>query len=214
MDIACIDLEGVLAPEMWPYIGKTTGIAELKTTTREEPDYARLMQHRLALLRRNALKLSDIQKIVANLKVFDGATDFLDELGAQHRVIIVSDAFLEMARHFTQQLGNPEIQCHRFNISTAGYINSCCYLPRLGKEETVHQLQSAGHSVLAVGDAFNDLAMLRKAELGFLFKPSRQTQDAARDIQVANNYSEVLSAAKLSITSKIESRWEASLQLA
>ena len=191
-NIACIDLEGVLAPEMWPFIGASAGIPGLKMTTREEPDYYSLMVHRIALLRRHGLKLRDVQDIVATLPVFDGAADFLDALRPHYGVLIVSDAFMEFAAHFGSQLGLPELQCHRLSVDPDGYIDSCLFLPRRGKEDTVQRLQAGGARVLAIGDAFNDLAMLRAADRGFLFRPSRQTLAAAADLRVVRDYGDIL----------------------
>lgn len=194
MNIACIDLEGVLAPEMWPHIGQAAGISGLAVTTREEPDYPRLMQRRLALLRQHGLKLVDVQRIVATLPALDGAADFLSALRRDYRVLVVSDAFEELAGHFGGLLGETELQCHRLSIAPDGFIDGCCFLPRRGKEETVRLLQGAGHRTLAVGDAFNDLAMLPTADFGLLFRPSRQTLHAARDLPVTGNYGEILQA--------------------
>ena len=191
-NIACIDLEGVLAPEMWPFIGACAGIPGLKITTREEPDYYSLMVHRIALLRKHGLTLRDVQEIVASLPPLDGAADFLTALRPHYRVLIVSDAFMEFAAHFGSLLGSPELQCHRLSVDPDGFIDSCLFLPRRGKEETVQRLQAGGHRVLAVGDAFNDLAMLRAADRGFLFRPSRQTLDAAPDLRVVRHYGEIL----------------------
>jgi phosphoserine/homoserine phosphotransferase len=196
-NIACVDLEGVLTPEMWPFIGSVAGIPGLTITTREEPDYYRLMVHRIALLRKHGLKLRDVQEIVASLPVLDGAADFLAALRSRYRVLIVSDAFIEFAAHFGALLGSPELQCHRLSVGVDGFIDSCLFLPRRGKEETVQRLQQGGHRVLAIGDAFNDLAMLRAADRGFLFRPSRQTLVAAEDLRVALHYSDILKQLRL-----------------
>jgi phosphoserine/homoserine phosphotransferase len=191
-NVACVDLEGVLAPEMWPFIGACAGIPGLQITTREEPDYYSLMVHRIALLRQHGLTLRDVQEIVATLPLLDGAAAFLAALRPHYRVLIVSDAFMEFATHFGSLLGSPELQCHRFSVDAHGYIDSCLFLPRRGKEETVRLLREDGHRVLAIGDAFNDLAMLRTADRGFLFRPSRQTLDAAKDLCVVRQYDEIL----------------------
>lgn len=194
MNVACIDLEGVLTPEMWPHIGKVAGTSKFAITTREEPDYPRLMQLRIALLRQHGLKLEDVQRIIATLPLLDGAADFLSALRRDYRVLIVSDAFVELASHFGHLLGEPELQCHRLWIAPDGFIDGCRFLPRRGKEETVRLLQCAGHRTLAVGDAFNDLEMLRTADFGLLFRPSRQTLDAASDLPVTRSYGEILQA--------------------
>jgi phosphoserine/homoserine phosphotransferase len=194
MNIACIDLEGVLAPEMWPHIGLCAGIPGLAITTREEPDYPQLMRRRIALLRQHGLKLNDVQRIVARLPVLDGAADFVSALGRDYRVLVVSDAFTELAAQFCAPLGAPEFQCHRLSVASDGFIDGCHFLPRRGKEETVRVFQEAGHHVLAVGDAFNDLAMLHLADLGFLFRPSQQTINAAGHLRVVGCYDDILRA--------------------
>lgn len=194
MNIACIDLEGVLAPEMWPHVAKCAGIPALAVTTREEPDYPRLMRRRIGLLRRHGLKLVDVQRIVAVLPVLDGAAEFLRTLERDHRVLIVSDAFTELAAQFGQALGAPELQCHQLSVCRDGYIDGCRFLSRRGKEETVRLFQEDGHRILAVGDAFNDLAMLHLADDGFLFRPSQQTVSAAGGLRVVTRYDEILYA--------------------
>ncbi|SFM34712.1 bifunctional phosphoserine phosphatase/homoserine phosphotransferase ThrH [Rugamonas rubra] len=194
MNIACIDLEGVLVPEMWPHVGQLARIPGLAVTTREEPDYPRLMLRRIALLRRSGLRLVDVQRIVATLRPLYGAAEFLAALRRQHQVLVLSDAFVELAAPFVAALGTVELQCHRLSVDADGFIDGCCFLPRRGKEETVQQLQQEGHRVLAVGDALNDLAMLRQADLGFLFQPSPQTLQVAGDLRVALDYDDILAA--------------------
>jgi phosphoserine/homoserine phosphotransferase len=194
MNIACIDLEGVLVPEIWPFIGATANIPELSVTTREEPDYPKLMRQRIALLRQHNLTLKDVQLIVSGLSPLDGAVDFLSTLRRDHHILIVSDAFTELIGHFSAALGKPEMQCHRLHIAPDGFIAHSRFLERRGKEETVHLLKSAGYRTLAVGDAFNDLAMLRAADVGLLFRPSDQTLHAACDLPVADSYDDILHA--------------------
>jgi len=196
MNVACIDLEGVLVPEIWPHIGSCVGIPELAITTREEPNYLKLMCQRIALLHQHHLKLKDVQEIVASLSIFEGAASFLDQLREDFKVLIVSDAFIELAIHFSPSLGLPEIQCHSLSVDDAGYIDRCIFLPRRGKEETIRSLRKTNHCILAVGDAFNDLEMLRSADLGFLFRPSQQTLNSAGDLTVVTSYHEILHAAK------------------
>jgi phosphoserine/homoserine phosphotransferase len=197
MNVACIDLEGVLAPEMWPYIGSCFGIPGLQRTTREEPDYYSLMLHRIMLLRKHNLTLDDVQNVVGTLAVYEQAAEFLDALRYHFRIVIVSDAFVEFAAHFCGQLGAPELQCHALSTDGQGYIESCVFLPRQGKEETVRLLQKEGNRVLAIGDAFNDLAMLAAADNGFLFKPSPETRKAAGSLRIAESYGEILQSLQL-----------------
>jgi phosphoserine/homoserine phosphotransferase len=152
------------------------------------------MRHRIALLRLHALKLTDVQRIVATLPALEGAADFLSVLRHDYHVLVVSDAFMELVGHFSVELGAPELQCHQLHVAPDGFIDDVHLLPRRGKEETVRMLKRAGHRTLAVGDAFNDLAMLRTADLGLLFRPSPQTLQAAHDLPVAHSYDEVLQA--------------------
>src|SRR5471030_1312694 len=151
---------------------------------------------RIALLHQHHLKLKDVQEIVASLSIFEDAASFLDQLREDFQVLIVSDAFIELAIHFSPSLGLPEIQCHSLSVDDAGYIDRCIFLPRRGKEETIRSLRKTNHCILAVGDAFNDLEMLRSADLGFLFRPSQQTLNSAGDLTVVTSYHEILHAAK------------------
>lgn len=194
MDIACIDLEGVLIPELWPHIAERTGIAELALTTREEPDYARLVQRRIALLRYHGLRLRDVQRIVADAAPLPGAIGFIEALGATHRIVLVSDAFQDMILPLWDALGHPELRCHRFVCDAGGFIAGARYTRARGKHEVIEEFMAAGARTLAVGDAFNDLTMLRQATQGFLFRPSPETRQAARDLIVANCYDDILSA--------------------
>lgn len=188
---------------MWPYIGDCTGIFVLALTTREEPDYHKLMRDRISSLRDNRVRLSDLQQMIAKLPALEGAREFIAELKKKYRVIIVSDAFIELAKHFINLIGNPELQCHQLKISHDGYIEDCRFLKRSGKHETVEGLQADGHHVLAVGDAFNDLSMLRAADVGVLFCPSRLTSLAAPDLPIVASYDEVLRYASAMLRQKI-----------
>lgn len=190
---ACIDMEGVLAPELWPYIASTTGILDLALTTREEPDYTQLVNRRIALLRANGLAIVDIINIVADIKPLPGATQFIKELSKSHRVIIVSDAFEEMIQPLWHLLGAPELRCHNFICNQAGFIHSAQYNRKRGKHEVVEELERKGFDkILAVGDALNDLKMLRAATIGYLFKPSPETLSSAQDLTVAYCYQDIL----------------------
>lgn len=190
---ACIDMEGVLAPELWPYISSTTGILDLALTTREESDYTQLVNKRIALLRDNGLTINDIMNIVADIKPLPGATQFIEELSKSHHVIIVSDAFEEMIQPLWHMLGTPELRCHNYICDKAGFIQRAKYNRRRGKHEVIEELEREGFDkTLAVGDALNDLEMLRAATIGYLFKPSPETLSSAQYLTVAYCYQDIL----------------------
>jgi phosphoserine/homoserine phosphotransferase len=195
-NIACIDMEGVLIPELWPHIAEATGISDLAITTREEPDYARLVNHRIELLRRNSLRLIDVQALIERVDPLPGAYHFLTELRQDFHVVLVSDAFQEMILPLWEKLDQPELRCHWFTCDRGGYISKAHYSRGQGKHEVIEEFAENGHRTLAVGDAFNDFTMLRRASMGFLFCPSPQTLQAAAGIRVAKNYSEILAAAR------------------
>jgi len=188
--LACIDLEGVLIPEMWPHIASATGLSELGRTTREEPDYARLVAQRIRLLRDNGIRLTELQALVGALEPLAGAREFLDRLRPSFRIVLVSDAFREMVLPLWRKLGEPELQCHRFECDAAGYIVRPHYLRQGGKQEALQHYP--GYRTVAVGDAFNDLALLRAADQAYLFRPSAETRAAAADLTVVHDYCEVL----------------------
>ncbi|MBA1204453.1 bifunctional phosphoserine phosphatase/homoserine phosphotransferase ThrH [Pseudomonas capeferrum] len=191
--LACIDLEGVLVPELWPAIAVRTGIRELFATTREIPDYDALMRQRIALLREHGITLSDVQRILATVEPFAGAVAFLQALEARgYRVNIISDCFHELADPLLQALGEPTTWCHRLTADSHGFVSGCDYYPRRGKEEPVDKALAEGQRVLAVGDAFNDINMLRRATQGFLVNPSISTLDAAPDLRAVESLEEIL----------------------
>ncbi len=190
--IACIDLEGVLIPEMWPYIGQVAGIQALAKTTREVPDYPKLMAQRIALLYQHGMNLQTVQKIVAHLSPLAGATEFIAKLQKQYQILIVSDAFHEMVDQYRPAFGMPEFQCHRLHTDANGFIKDCNFLPRAGKQDVLLNLKAQGIQTLAVGDALNDLAMLRAADLGFLYLPAEETLRQAPDLTLAHCYDDIL----------------------
>ncbi|MDN0082602.1 bifunctional phosphoserine phosphatase/homoserine phosphotransferase ThrH [Crenobacter sp. SG2305] len=196
-NVACIDLEGVLVPEMWPHIAAATGLSELNLTTREVSDYARLVEVRIRLLREHGIRLTDLQTLVETLEPMAGACAFVERLQQSYRVVLVSDAFLEMVLPLWHKLGEPELQCHHFECDAAGYIVQPHYVRRGGKQEALLPFQ--GCRTLAVGDAFNDLSMLRAASQGFLFRPSAETRAAATGLPVAYDYLDVLQGVGLTV---------------
>lgn len=191
--LACIDLEGVLVPELWPKIAVHSGVKELFATTREIPDYDALMRQRIGLLREHGLSLAAVQGIIQAVQPFAGAAAFLQALEAKgYRVNIISDCFQELAAPLLHALGGPATFCHRLLTDDQGFVSGCAYFPRRGKVEHVENAQADGMQVLAVGDAFNDLAMLRRANQGFLINPSLATLQAAPDLPTVRDLGEIL----------------------
>ena len=168
MQVVCLDLEGVLVPEIWIAFADRTGIAEFRRTTRDEPDYDKLMQYRLALLRRHGLKLADIQAVIAGMSPLPGAREFLDELRTRYQLIILSDTFYEFADPLMQQLGRPTLFCHRLLIDEQGFVAGYRLRQPDQKRHAVIALQGLNYRVLAAGDSYNDTAMLGAADAGFL----------------------------------------------
>jgi phosphoserine/homoserine phosphotransferase len=171
MHIVCLDLEGVLVPEIWIEFAERTGIPELRRTTRDEPDYDKLMRGRLDLLRRHGLGLADIQKVIAAMGPMAGAREFLDALRATHQVIILSDTVYECARPLMQQLGMPTLFCHSLEAVGEGML--VAYRLRMPdqKRQAVKRLKELNFRVVAAGDSYNDTAMLGEADRGILFHP-------------------------------------------
>ncbi|EMC2290396.1 bifunctional phosphoserine phosphatase/homoserine phosphotransferase ThrH [Salmonella enterica] len=194
MRIACIDLEGVLIPELWPRIAQASGIEALSITTREEPDYSALMRWRIDHLRKHGLRLRDVQAILADIQPYPEARDFLRQLEQYggYQVHIVSDCFYQLAESLLDALGSPEAFCHSLETDADHWITGCAWADRNGKEEHVARLLEQGCHVLAAGDAFNDLAMLRLAHHGFLVRPSPATMTAAQDLTVVEHLSEII----------------------
>lgn len=192
--IACIDMEGVLIPELWPHLAEATGIEELSVTTREVPDYPRLVDRRIGTLRHHGLKLADVQALLDDIEPLPGAEAFLARLAQGFRVSLVSDAFEEMVLPLWRRLGQPQLLCHRLVCDDEGFVQAARYTRTRGKHEVIEALSAEGAWTLAVGDAFNDLSMLRMASKGLLFRPSTQTALAAPDIGIAESYDEVLAA--------------------
>jgi phosphoserine/homoserine phosphotransferase len=167
MDIVCLDLEGVLVPEIWIAFSRRTGIDAFARTTRDEPDYDKLMRFRLALLRQHGLKLADIQGVIAGLEPLDGARAFLDELRTRYQVLILSDTFYEFADPLMRQLGRPTLLCHRLVVDGEGYVADYRLRQPDPKRRAVEALRSLNFRVYAAGDSFNDTAMLAAADAGF-----------------------------------------------
>ena len=171
MQVVCLDLEGVLVPEIWIAFSQRTGIADFARTTRDEPDYDKLMRYRLALLRQHGLKLADIQAVVAGMAPMDGARVFLDELRARFQVIILSDTFYEFADPLMQQLGRPTLFCHRLVVDGDGFVADYKLRQPDQKRHAVNALKGLNYQVIAAGDSYNDTGMLGAADAGFFIHP-------------------------------------------
>ena len=170
MQIICLDLEGVLIPEIWIAFAEKTGIDELRATTRDVPDYDELMQQRLGLLAKYNLKLDAIQSVIEELEPLTGAKEFLDRLRQDYQVIILSDTFYEFAQPFMAQLKWPTLFCHRLDVSDDGEVKSYLLRQQDPKRESVKALKQLRYSVFAAGDSYNDTTMLAEADAGFLFR--------------------------------------------
>ena len=167
MQIVCLDLEGVLVPEIWIAFAERTGIAEFRRTTRDEPDYDKLMRFRLALLREHGLKLADIQAVIAGLAPLPGAREFLDDLRTRYQVVILSDTFYEFADPLMRQLGRPTLFCHRLVTDAEGYVAAYRLRQPDQKRQAVNAFKGLNFQVLAAGDSYNDTGMLAAADAGF-----------------------------------------------
>ncbi len=171
MQVVCLDLEGVLVPEIWIAFAERTGIPEFRRTTRDEPDYDKLMRFRLGLLRERGLKLADIQAVIAGMAPLPGAKDFLDGLRASYQVVILSDTFYEFADPLMHQLGRPTLFCHRLEVDADGYVASYRLRQPDQKRHAVEALKGLNFQVMAAGDSYNDTGMLGAAHAGFFIHP-------------------------------------------
>jgi phosphoserine/homoserine phosphotransferase len=169
--IVCLDMEGVLVPEIWIEFSKRSGIPELSRTTRDEPDYDKLMRFRIGLLRERGLKLADIQNVIDGMGPMEGARDFLDDLRTRYQVVILSDTFYEFADPLMRQLGRPTLLCHRLETDAEGFVTRHLLRMPDPKRAAVKAFQALNFKVIAAGDSYNDTAMLGAAEAGFFIHP-------------------------------------------
>ncbi len=191
MQIVCLDLEGVLVPEIWIEFANRTGITELRRTTRDEPNYDTLMKFRLDLLAKHKLGLPDIQKVIAEMGPMAGAKDFLDDLRERFQVIILSDTFYEFAMPLMQQLGMPTLFCHKLEADSSGMlVNYHLRMPNQ-KKEAVQRFKELQFKVIAAGDSYNDTAMLGEANAGILFHPPENVIREFPQFPVTMNYAEL-----------------------
>jgi phosphoserine/homoserine phosphotransferase len=188
LQIVCLDLEGVLVPEIWIAFSERTGIPELRRTTRDEPDYDKLMRGRLELLRRHRLGLPDIQKVIADMGPEPGARDFLDALRLRYQVVILSDTFYEYAMPLMAQLGMPTLFCHRLETDAAGFVSTYHLRMPDQKRAAVKAFKGLNFGVIAAGDSYNDTAMLGEAHAGILFRPPQNVVAEFPQFPVVQDY--------------------------
>lgn len=196
MNIVCLDMEGVLVPEIWIAFAKETGIEELKLTTRDEPDYDKLMNYRIKILKEHGLGLKEIQDVIAKIDLMPGAKEFLDELRTITQVIILSDTFEQFAAPLMKKLDWPTIFCNSLQVSESGEITGFKMRCPQSKLTTVKALQSCGFNTIASGDSFNDLGMIQASKAGFLFKSTEAIKRDYPDIPAYEEYDELLTAIK------------------
>ena len=196
MNIVCLDLEGVLVPEIWIAFAKETGIEELKRTTRDEPDYDKLMKYRIAILKEHGLGLKEIQDTIAKIDPLEGAKEFLDELRSITQVIILSDTFSQFAGPLMKKLGYPTIMCNELVVSETGEITDFKMRCENSKLKTVKALQSIGYDTICAGDSHNDLGMILNSKAGFLFKSTDAIKAEHKELEAFEEYDELLAAIK------------------
>ena len=199
MHIVCLDLEGVLVPEIWIAFAKETGIPELTRTTRDEPDYDKLMNWRIGILKEHGLGLKQIQETIAKIDPMPGAKEFLDELRRITQVIIISDTFTQFAGPLMEKLGWPTIFCNSLEVAPDGEITGYRMRVKDSKLTTVKALQSIGYETVAAGDSHNDLAMIQASKAGFLFRTTEQIKGEYPELPAFETYEELLLAVKKAI---------------
>ena len=196
MNIVCLDLEGVLVPEIWIAFAKASGIPELKRTTRDEPDYDKLMNWRLGILKEHGLGLKEIQETIAKIDPMPGAKEFLDELRSMTQVIIISDTFTQFAAPLMKKLGWPTIFCNSLEVAENGEITGYRMRVENSKYSTVKALQSIGFETIASGDSHNDLGMIKASKAGFLFKSTEQIKKDNPELEAYETYEQLMEAIK------------------
>ena len=196
MNIVCLDLEGVLVPEIWIAFAEETGISELKRTTRDEPDYDKLMNYRINILKEHGLGLKEIQETIAKIDPMPGAKKFLDELREMTQVIIISDTFTQFAGPLMKKLGYPTIFCNSLEVADDGEITGFKMRIENSKLTTVKALQSIGYDTIASGDSHNDLGMIKASKAGFLFRSTEEIKNEYPELPAFETYDELMDAIK------------------
>ena len=199
MNIVCLDMEGVLVPEIWIAFAEASGIPELKRTTRDEPDYNKLMDFRLNILKEHGLGLKEIQAVIAKIDPLPGAKEFLDELRSVTQVIILSDTFEQFAQPLMKKLGWPTLFCNSLEVAPDGTITGFCMRCEKSKLTTVKALQSIGFETIAAGDSFNDLGMIQASKAGFLFKSTEQIKADHPELPAYEEFGDLLRAIKAAL---------------
>jgi len=199
MHVVCLDLEGVLVPEIWIAFSEATGIPELRLTTRDEPDYDKLMRFRLSLLKERGLKLRDIQTVIGTMEPLDGAHGFISAVREQTQLVILSDTFQEFAKPLMAKLGFPTLFCNNLIIDVDGTVSGYKLRQQEGKKHAVEALKSINMSIFAAGDSFNDLGMIRAADSGCLFRAPEGIRTSCEDLSCVDSYDELLSRIELFI---------------
>lgn len=190
--VFCLDLEGILLPEIWIQVARRFGVEALKRTTRDEPDYDKLMRYRLRILRKEGIRLREIQRVIGRMRPLPGAAGFLKRLRAEGPVIILSDTYYEFARPIMGRMGHPALLCNRLESDRRGFISGYFLRQKNGKRNAVRALKRLGFEVRAVGDSYNDLGMLLEADRGVFFNPPPAIRKKYRSIPAARNYKELL----------------------
>lgn len=196
MNIVCLDLEGVLVPEIWIAFSEASGIPELKRTTRDEPDYDKLMRWRLGILKEHGLGLKEIQETIAKIDPLPGAKEFLDELRKITQVVIISDTFTQFATPLMEKLGWPTIFCNSLEVAESGEITGFKMRIENSKLTTVKALQSIGYETIASGDSYNDLAMIQASKAGFLFRSTDKIKADYPELPAFESYDDLFEAIK------------------
>ncbi len=194
MYITCLDMEGVLVPEIWIAFAEASGIPELKRTTRDEPDYNKLMRWRLDILKQHGLGLKEIQAVIEKIEPMDGAREFLDALRAEGQVLILSDTFTQFAQPLMRKLGWPTLMCNTLVVSDSGEITDFKMRIADSKYSTVRALQSIGYDTIAAGDSYNDLKMIQASRAGFLFRSTEKIRAEHPELPAYEEYSDLLNA--------------------
>ena len=199
MNIVCLDMEGVLVPELWIAFAEESGVPELRRTTRDEPDYDKLMRWRISLLREKGLKLHQIQDVIAKIDPLPGAKEFLDELRSVAQVVILSDTFDQFAMPLMKKLGYPTLLCNTLEIDENGYISRHLMRCEHSKLTTVRALQSMGYDTIASGDSYNDLEMILHSKAGFLFRGPDKIKQDYPDLPAFEDYGDLLAAIRAAL---------------
>lgn len=199
MNVCCLDMEGVVVPEIWIAFSEASGIPELRRTTRDEPDYDKLMKWRMGILREHGLGLKEIQDVIATIDPLPGAREFLDELRSISQVIIISDTFEQFAKPLMQKLGWPTLFCNTLEIDDDGMVAGVHMRCEQSKLTTVRGLQAMGFDTIATGDSYNDLAMIRASKAGFLFRSTEQIKADNPDLPAYEEFDELLAAFKAAL---------------